>query len=676
MNSKTNKRRGLYALVFICVVFAAFLVHLFNVQVIGTDEENEAAVSVVSVSVPSIRGEILDRNGYPLVTNKQVNKIVFNYLAFPKDYTERNKIIIELVRMFKKNKVEWNDNLPILITKNGKLKFDEEKPNEASYLKSEAFLDLNYYADVEDCFNALVSKYKLEEYSLKDARDIASVYYSMVKTGFNMGRNYEFATDVSSALVSAVKERSDNFPGVDVQVSSERDYYDGTLAPHILGIVANISDEEYEKKKEDGYVITDMIGKSGIESVMESYLRGKNGIKTITTDADGSKSEEYTLMPEQGNTVVLTIDRDLQMVAQEALAEGIKNLQVATDRIYRLTGSVVAMDTRSNEILAMASYPNYDNSTYQEDYEKLSNDVSKPLWNRALKSTYTPGSTIKPAVAMAGLEEGLIDGSTGIYCSGVYRHYKDYQPGCTGSHGYQNVINAIYNSCNIYFYETARRLGIEKLNSYFTMFGLGEPTGIELSESEGTVDSVQHRELKGEAWTPGLTIQAGIGHGENQFTPLQLCSYVSTIANRGTRYKAHIIKSVKSSDLSETVMETGTQVLSKANFSDKNWDFVHKGMLLVGTKSYANFSSVPCKVAAKTGTTTVSKRVNGYKIETYNGFLIAFAPYDNPEIAVCVSVEGAGSGGSTAPIVSAIMEHYFKTKDTNENLQKENVLLR
>ena len=676
MNSKTNKKRGLYALVFICVVFAAFLIHLFNVQVIGTDEENEAAVSVVSVSVPSIRGEILDRNGYPLVTNKQVNKIVFNYLTFPKDYTERNKIIIELVRMFKKNKVEWNDNLPILITKKGKLKFDEEKPNEASYLKSEAFLDLNYYADVEDCFNALVSKYKLEEYSLKDARDIASVYYSMVKTGFNMGRNYEFATDVSSALVSAVKERSDNFPGVDVQVSSERDYYDGTLAPHILGIVANISDEEYEKKKEDGYVITDMIGKSGIESVMESYLRGKNGIKTITTDADGSKSEEYTLMPEQGNTVVLTIDRDLQMVAQEALAEGIKNLQVATDRIYRLTGSVVAMDTRNNEILAMASYPNYDNSTYQEDYEKLSNDVSKPLWNRALKSTYTPGSTIKPAVAMAGLEEGLVDGSTGIYCSGVYRYYKDYQPGCTGSHGYQNVINAIYNSCNIYFYETARRLGIEKLNSYFTMFGLGEPTGIELSESEGTVDSVQHRELKGEAWTPGLTIQAGIGHGENQFTPLQLCSYVSTIANRGTRYKAHIIKSVKSSDLSETVMETGTQILSKANFSDKNWDLVHKGMLLVGTKSYANFSSVPCKVAAKTGTTTVSKRVNGYKIETYNGFLIAFAPYDKPEIAVCVSVEGAGSGGSTAPIVSAIMEHYFKTKDTNENLQKENVLLR
>ncbi len=676
MNQKASKKRGTSAIAFICVIFAVFLVHLFNVQVIGTDEENQAAVSVVSVPVPSIRGEILDRNGYPLVINKQVNKIVFNYLSFPKDYTERNKIMIELIRIFRKNKVEWNDNLPILLDKNGKLVFNKDKPNEVSYLKSEAFLDLNYYADVEDCFNALVSKYKLEEYSLKDARNIASVYYSMVKDGFNTGRNYEFATDVSSALVSAVKERSDQFPGVDVQVSSERDYYDGTLAPHILGIVANISDSEYESKKDQGYTINDMIGKSGIESVMESYLRGKNGVKTITTDAEGNKTETYTEMPEQGNTVVLTISRDLQKVAQDALAEGIKKLQISTERSYMLTGSVVVMDTRSNEVLAIASYPNYDNSTYQEDYDKLSADVSKPLWNRALKSTYTPGSTIKPAVAMAGLEEGLIQGNTGIVCTGRYRYYKDYQPGCTNTHGYQNVVNAIFNSCNIYFYETARRLGIEKLNSYFSMFGLGEPTGIELSESEGTVDTVKHREVKGEPWTPGLTIQAGIGHGDNQFTPIQLCSYVSTIANKGTRYKAHIIKSVKSSDLSETVMQTESQVLSKANFSDGNWDLVHRGMLLVGTKSYANFSKVPCKVAAKTGTTTVSKTVNGRKIETYNGFLITFAPYEKPEIAICVSVEGAGSGGSTAPIASAIMEHYFAEKDTQENNQYENSLLK
>lgn len=675
MSGKTAKNRNILVFTIISALFLLFLVHLFNIQVVGTDKNSDSAVSVVTVAVPGIRGGILDRDGYPLVTNKQVNKIIFNYISFPKDYTERNKIILDLIKMFDKNGVEWKDELPIKIAKSGKMSFDSEKENEVSYLKSEAFLDLNYYASVENCFSALCEKYKLEEYSTKDARDIASVYYSMVKDGFNTGRNYEFSGDVSSELVSAIKERSDEFPGVDVQVTSEREYYDGTLAPHILGIVANISEEEYENKKEDGYTINDVIGKSGIESAMESYLRGTNGEKTITTDADGNKTEEYTLKPVQGDTVILTIKRDLQKVAQDALAEGIKDLQVSTERSYRLSGSVVVMDTNSNEVLAMASYPTYDNSTYQENYDKLLKDERKPLWNRALRSTYTPGSTIKPAVAMAGLEEGVITGDTGVVCSGIYKYYKDYQPGCTKVHGYQNVVRALFNSCNIFFYETARLLGIEKLNNYFAMFGLGEPTGIELTESEGTVDSVEHREQNGVLWTPGLTIQAGIGHGDNQFTPVQLCAYVSTIANRGTRYKTHVVKSVKSADLSETILENSAQILSKANFSDKNWDLVHQGMLLVGTQSYARFDSVPCKVAAKTGTTTVAKKVGGSYIETYNGFIIAFAPYEKPEIAVCVAVEGAGSGGSTAPIAAAILQAYFAEKDTDEIMQNESSLL-
>lgn len=671
---KVNKKRSILITVLILCIFSLFLFNLFNIQVLGTQEDKSSAVSGVTVNVPAIRGEILDRNGYPLVTNRQVNKIIFTYPEFPKQYSERNRIIIELIRLFEKNGVEWNDELPIVI-KESKLAFAEDSENEISYLKSEAFLDLNYYATVENCFDAMVKKYELGSYKLSEQRKIASVYYSMVKKGFNVGRDYEFATDVSGELVSALKERSDNFPGVDVQVSWEREYYDGTIAPHILGIVGPINEEEYESKKDEGYTINDVIGKSGIESAMEKYLRGKNGVKTITTDAQGNKTEDYTTEPEQGDTVILTISRDLQKVAQDALEEGVKRLQIQTERSYRLSGSVVVMDTKNNECLAIASYPTYDNSTYQEDYDKLNSDPTKPLWNRALRSTYTPGSTIKPAVAMAALEEGIITGSNGVVCNGVYRYYADYQPGCTGYHGYQNVVSAIYNSCNIFFYDVARRLGIEKLNRYFTMFGLGEPTGIELVESVGTVDSVEHRTGKGDLWTPGLTIQAGIGHGDNQFTPIQLCSYVSTIANRGTRYKAHIIRSVKTADLSKTVMESGTQILSKANFADENWDLVYKGMLLVGTRSYADFSAVPCKVAAKTGTTTVAKRVNGRMIETFNGFIIAFAPYDDPQIAVCVSVEGAGSGGSTAPIASAIMEYYFSEKDVTETQQPESSLL-
>ena len=675
MSAKEGRKRYVGVVVFIVSLVFLFLTYLFNIQIVRTKQNSDTIVSTVEVDVDAIRGEILDRNGYPLVTNKQVNKIIFNYLAFPKDYSERNVIILELINIFDKNKVEWNDNLPIELKK-GKLRFEKDRENEISYLKSEAFLDLNYYADVEDCFNALVSRYKLEEYTLPQQRDIASVYYSMVKNGFNAGRNYEFATDVSSALVSVIKEKNKLFPGVDVQVASERQYTDGTIAPHLLGMVGPITNEEYESKKEDGYTLNDVIGKSGVESAMESYLRGTKGVKTINTDASGNKSEEYTLLPVTGNTVILTIDHKLQKVAQDALAAGVKSLQTSLERIYPMSGAVVVMNTKNNEVLAMASYPTYDNSTYNDNSDELNSNETKPLWNRALRSTYTPGSTIKPAVAMAGLQEKVISGSSLIKCMGVYTYYEDYQPKCTNYHGNQNVINAIYNSCNIFFYETSRLLGIEKLNSYFAMFGLGEETGVELYESTGTVDSVALRTGMGELWTPGLTIQAGIGHGNNQFTPIQLCSYVSTIANKGTRYKASIIRSVKTADLSETVMENSVQILSQANFSDHNWSFVHRGMLLVGTESYANFRNVPVKVAAKTGTTTIEKTVNGRKIETYNGLILTFAPYEDPEIAVAVVVEGAGSGGSTAPIASAIMEYYFAEKDTEESVQNENTLLR
>ncbi len=674
MPNKMSKRRFIIIISLFFVLFSVFAINLFNIQVINPTKDRGAAVSSIKVNVDAIRGDILDRNGYPLVTNKQVNKIVFNYTNFPKDYESRNKIILELIRLFDKNDTQWHDNLPIEIKK-GSLVFSEGRENEVSYLKSEAFLDLNHYATVENCFNALVSRYKLSEMSMKQARNVASVYYSMVKNGFNTGRNYEFASDVSTALVSAIMERSDLFPGVDLQISTERAYADGSVAPHILGRVGAISESEYEANKEKGYTINDVIGKSGIEAAMESELRGSNGVKLITTDADGNKTEEYLVEPVAGNTVITTINYELQKVAQEALERRVKELQTSTSRIYPMSGAVVVMDTRNNECLAVASYPTFNNDTYVEDSAKLNSDEATPLWNRALRSTYTPGSTIKPAVAMAGLEEGIITSSTKIKCKGIYTYYEDYQPGCTGQHYYQDVIDALYNSCNIFFYETSRLLGIEKLNRYFTMFGLGEKTGIELTESAGTVDSVALRTSKGELWTPGLTIQAGIGHGDNQFTPIQLCSYVSTIANKGVRYKASIIKSVKNSDLSQTISETEPQVLSKADFKDENWKLVHMGMLLVGTESYADFSDVPVQVAAKTGTTTIEKRVKGRMIETYNGFIMTFAPYENPEIAIAVAVEGAGSGGSTAPIASAIMEYYFREKDMTEYEQKENTLL-
>ncbi len=673
MSVRNEKRRSIAVIMIVLCAFSLFLFKLFDLQILGADEAKNTPIAQVTVEVNPIRGEILDRNGYPLVTNKQENKIIFTYSSFPTDYSERNKIILELIKMFDKNKAEWKDELPIEL-KGKTLSFKKDMENSVSYLKSEAFLDLMHYATVQNCFDALVEKYELEEYSLEDARDIASVYYSLVKDGFNTGRNFIFASDVSNELASEIMEKGHLFPGVELQIDSVREYPDGTLAPHVLGIVGPISEEEYQAGKDKGYSLNDKVGKSGIEAAFESELKGHKGEKVITIDSSGTKTEKYIKEPVQGNTLVLTIDKDIQKVVQNALAKKIQELQKEIYS-YSLSGAAIVMDVSDNSCLAVASYPNYDNSNYIKNYAKLVSDPNKPLWNRALDSTFTPGSTIKPAVAMAGLEEGVVTDMTEILCEGIYTYYTDYQPGCTGQHGFLDVRWALCHSCNIYFYETARLLGIEKLNRYFTMFGFGEPTGIELYESNGTVDTPELRTSMGEMWTPGLTIQAGIGHGNNMFTPIQLCSYASTIANKGVRYKAHLVKSVKNSDLSKTVLETQKQVLSKANFKEENWDLVYDGMFKVATESYLDFTSVPVDVGVKTGTTTVEKVINGGIYELNNGFIIGFAPFDDPEIAVAIAVENAGMSAYTAPILAEIFEYYFTEKNLSESSQTENVLL-
>lgn len=673
MSTRSEKRRSLIVVLVVALAFSAFLLKLFDLQILSAGEDAKTPISSVTVEVNPIRGEILDCNGYPLVTNKQVNKIIFTYSSFPTDYSERNKIILELIRIFDKYKAEWKDELPIEL--NGDtLEFSKDMELSVSYLKSEAFLDLMHYATVQNCFDELVSKYELEGYSVKDARDIASVYYSLVKDGFNESRNYIFATDVTNELASAIMEKSYLFPGVELYIDSEREYPDGTLAPHVLGIVGPISAEMYEAEKDNGYSLNDYVGKSGLEEVYEAELKGKKGEKIVTVDSSGTRTEKYTKEPVQGNTLVLTIDRNIQKVAQDALAKKIEELQ-SKITAYSLSGAAVVMDVKSNAVRAICSYPTYNNSTYIDDYDKLVTDTNKPLWNRALDSTFTPGSTIKPAVGIAGLEEGVIKAEDEFYCEGIYTFYEDYQPGCTGNHGWLDIRWALCHSCNIFFYETARLLGIEKLNNYFKMFGLGEPTGIELYESTGTVDSVEYRTSIGDLWTPGLTIQAGIGHGNNMFTPIQLCSYVSTIANKGVRYKAHLVEAVRSSDLKTTISQTQNQVLSKANFKAENWKLIYEGMHLVATESYLDFKNVPVKVAVKTGTTTVEKEINGAVYELNNGFIMGFAPYDDPEIAVAIAVESAGMSAYTAPILAEIFEKYFAAKENTETTVSENVLV-
>lgn len=664
-----KKGRFIAMIVIFASLISVFVFTLLKNQVIdGKKDTASNTASVESTEVKALRGQILDRNGNVIVGNRQGNDVVFLASDFP-EYSkqeERNKIIKSLIDLFEQNKVKWNDDMPIVMDTNGNYQFAKDRDKDIETMKSRDILRLNKYATADDCMNELIDRYKLQSYSKADARKIASVCYQMKIGLFNSANPYTFATDVSDEVASVIKENSNFYKGVDVQVVNYREYADGTIAPHIIGVTGVISAEEYAQLKSDGYAMDDIVGKSGIEQLFEKELKGKNGTKIVTTALDGTQTTK-TIDLENGENVVLTIDAALQKVTQDALSEKCKSLSSANAS----GGAAVVMNCKTGEILSIATYPSYDLNSYYKDYSKLAKDSNSPLFNRALLSTYAPGSTAKVSTAIGILEEGVADENSTIECTGTYKYglVCNNNPETTTI----DIRTALQDSCNIYFYHFGGELlGIEKMNMYREMLGLGQPTGIELYENTGVLDSPSYRTSIGQTWQTGFSLQSAIGQAGNLFTPLQLCNYVATIANGGTRYSAHIVKSVLSSDNSTVIMEKEPEVVCETGFKKKNIQIIKEGMRRVATVTLAgSFDDTIVDVACKTGTSTVEKTINGQKGIYTNGFLITFAPYDDPEIAVAVAVEGAYSGGSLAPVVSSIYNYYYKNKttvsDNNEN---------
>ena len=699
---KLQKSRVIVLDVIIASVFLLFVGALFKTQIIDKDEYVMNTIQVNNVIVDAARGEILDCNGAPLVTNRQGNSIVFNAAYFPtaSEQSQRNEIILSLIRLFEQNNQEYVNTLPIALKGDGNYTFVEDQDDAIEWLKSEEMLDLNSYATAENCAKALIDRYDLSEYSASDALKIASVCAEMKRIGFSKMQPYTFAEDVPTELVAVVMENRSFYKGVENSIVPYREYVDGTIAPHLLGRVSGIdantykskkseleealkaaeqsgaSSEEIDAMKRNAYTINDDYGVGGIESAMEPYLRGTRGVKTVSTNSEGTVTETYTVTPNQGNTVVLTIDTNLQRVAQAALKRRVDSLSTAN---LPCAAAVVVEDVHTGAILACATYPSYDNSTWSENYSTWAQDeAGSPLWNRALMSTYEPGSTFKPCVAIGALEDGIIDSSFTWRCTGNYTYFSDHTFSCAyhTAHGTLNVTGAIDKSCNCFFYETGRIMGIAKLNEWASNFGLGQKTGIEVNEAQGILAGIEYRESQGGVWRPGDTVQAAIGQSDNQFTLIQLCNYVSTIANGGTRYIPHFVKSVKSYDYSETILEKDAQIAAKLDISDRNLKLVQEGMYLVGTKGFcrAAFKNLPVKAAAKTGTSEVVRVVDGKKIEGNNGFLISYAPYENPEIAVAVVVETADTGSKTADVAADIYKYYFSEKQLKTVQQYNNLI--
>lgn len=670
MKSRHFSFRSLVAIILVFAVVGVFGYTLYDIQIVNGEyyKAQSNATRTYTVSIEAARGEIVDRNGNSLVSNRQGNSIILDAAYFPSrsDNEARNTIILNLINLFESNGEEYVNNLPLQIV-NGEIAFTDDEEAVAT-MKSKDMFNLQSYATPQNCFDTMVEEYGLEQYDTETALKIGTIRYELTRLMFSIENPVTIADDVSDATVAEIKEDTVTYLGADVKAVAYREYADSTLAPHILGTIRKINAEEYAELKDSGYGIDDYIGESGIESAMESELRGISGELTITIDSEGNVTEEVTKNPIQGNTVVLTIDKDLQKLAQDKLKETCDEVSATQS-----AGAVVVEDVNNGEVLAAASYPTYDLQDYYDNYSKLASDSRNPLFSRFALGTYAPGSTFKPMMACAALEEGVIDENTTFRCVGTFRYY-DITFGCLDNraHGSENVREALRDSCNIFFYNCADKLGIAKMNEYSSMFGLGEKTGVEISEAAGVLAGPASAERYNKKWQMGDTIQSGIGQSDNLFTPLQLSNYCATVANGGTRYEMHFVKAIINSS-NGTVEETGAQVAEELPISQKTFNIVQEGMRMVAQQYTLNsiFSPTGVNVACKTGTSQVVK--NGEVVN--NGFLITYAPYENPEISIASAIELAGSGTSTADITASIIDYYYSNNTDQKPAQSTGTLL-
>lgn len=672
MKLKLSKVRILVLAAVFCGVLAFFALKLVHIQIVeGENYRNISEQSkIVEQTIEAARGEIVDRNGKALA----VNDVSFN-IIIDRTFVESgqlNETIYSLAQRMSGFDEEWIDPLPISMQE--PFKYDTERPNSVDALKN--FLKINSN-DPEDALYWLFDRYDLEEEPDREkARIIAGVRYNMELQAFSMSNPYTFATDVSMELGTVIMEHGMDYPGAMVNETTTRRYENGTLAPHILGQVGPIYQEELEYYLDKGYARNEIVGKSGIEKTAEQYLRGIDGTRSIEINSTGDVINAVVDEPATpGSTVVLTIDNGLQAATYQALESRIKwlneNAQPGRGKEAN-AGAAAVIDVKTGEILALVNYPSYDLNDYNKLYSQLIKDERNPLFDRVLSGKYIPGSIFKPAVSVGALAEGIIEPQSTVYCGHVYTVYEDYQPTCMGHHGDINVYGALQESCNIFFYDVGRRMGITNIEKYAKELGLGVSTGIELPEAQGQIINPElfTKLHHGTPWTKGNVLQAAIGQMDTMVTPLQLANYTATIANKGKRMDLNIIKSVEKYDYTKTLYTQPHDVSHQMDVDESVFDVVTEGMVRVSKQGTARsyFKDYPIDVACKTGTPQTSK-------ETENATFTAFAPADDPQIAIAVVIEKGSSGTSGAPVTKDILDYYFQYTYTSEKTATEGVLL-
>ena len=685
INERSSRLRYNLLTTFIYIIGIVLLIQLFNLQIVQGEEYREQSNTRLTREsvLRAARGSIKDRTGVELVTNE--TGFSLEIYRTKVDDSALNAAIETMIQILEENEDKYIDNFPIKINP---FSFTYTSEESQKNWKKNNNMDENYSA--EQAFYYFKDKYKIESNDIEKARKIIAIRYEITRNGYSATRSVKIANDISRESAVKIREQSSNLAGMNIITEPVVKYTSVNLASHILGYVGAISAEEYETRK-DTYRNDDVIGKTGIQKVFEEYLKGQDGIKQIDMTVDGTITSEYVSEEAiAGSDVILTIDASLQEVAENALEKNIKKIASGGfgEKKDAKAGAVVVMNVKTGEVLALASYPDYEPGLFvdgisqkvYDSYQEGSN-----LYNRAVSGSYAPGSTFKMAVALAGLETEKITTTSKIRDTGVYPrggnpvcwYYTSYRSG----HGYLNVSQAIKHSCNYFFYELGYRVGIDGIAKYASYLGLGKKTGIELQgETSGILATPEvAKELYNEDWYLGTTLSASIGQTYNSFSPLQMAKYVSMIANGGKNIDVTLIKSVIKADGTEVSKEEinnytneklglTNETTEDLDVDSENLQAILKGMKGVTSESggtaYSTFASFDIDVGGKTGSAQVEN-------EDAHAWFVGFAPYDEPEIAVAVLVEHGGTGGYTAEVAKEIMAEYFgmNSNSVTENMQ-------
>ena len=693
----------LMTLFFLLIGF--FALKLYDLQIIQTGGDTDNVKKFYTVTrVKAARGDILDRNGNVLVTNRATYDMVFNHFVILSN-GNANEHLLKLVQLCREMGISYNEHFPISM--DVPFRYTLSEVGAAGQSHFQAYLPV-VAGGLDSDITAPVLIRTLRDYydipshwSDADARAVIGLRYELrLRQDITKLPNYVFMDDVNNEELAAILELG--VPGLNTEESMVR-VYNTEYGAHILGYIGAITADQWKEiyKEKEGYQMDALVGQSGLEEAFEEYLHGIDGYRVDVVTADGTLIQQYyqrdqktgeEYRPIAGKNVELTIDLDLQTTAEEQLEALITELRNTPDEnpdddeipdgADAEGGSVVVMDVKTGQILACASYPTYNLSTFREDYSDLAQDPLAPMFNRALMATYAPGSTYKMNMVIAGINSGVISSSTKITDQGVYRKYPGFNPKCLTwttsgrTHGHIDASYALCVSCNYFFYHLAdnERLDWNVVDATAKALGLGEPTGVELFEYTGYRANAETKKLLHTAegtsgWYPADQITASIGQSDNKFTPMQLCVYTSTLANRGTRYKATFLNRVVSSDYTSLEYVNEPVVVSQFEISNDAYYAYTKGMRDVALTGTARtiLKNYPIPVAAKTGTAETD---NG----SDNGAFVCYAPYDDPEIAIVVYGEKAGHGRTMGQIAKALLDTYFEDQIVSNPNPGENQL--